>query len=213
MNTYSKFCPNVFLAKCPEPHQKGETIEVTTRHGNENECIVFNLIYERDGFYYYSIVRADGFNVQEWAKRKAERYESWAISADVQSTAAHQRSHNLVKDIPMGQPILVGHHSEKRHRKVLEDSWNALGKAVALSEKADDHQAKAAYWASRASTINLSMPDSLEYYEYELGKAKARHEGLKSGTIERRHGYSLTYAKKDVNELEKKVQLAKRLWA
>ena len=213
MNTYSKFCPNVFLAKCPEPHQKAETIEVTTRYGDENECIVFNLIYERDGFFYYSIVRADGFNVQEWAKRKAERYESWAIGAEAKSAAAHQRSHNLVKDIPMGQPILVGHHSEKRHRKVIEDSWNALGKAVAFTEKADAHQAKADYWAGRASTINLSMPDSLEYYEYELAKAKARHEGLKNGTIERRHGYSLTYAKKEVNELKKKVELAKRLWA
>ena len=73
MNTYYKFAPNVFLAKCDEKHEKGETIEVTTKYGKENECIVFNLIYERDGFYYYSIVRADGFNVQEWAKQRAER--------------------------------------------------------------------------------------------------------------------------------------------
>ena len=57
MNTYYKFAPNVFLAKCDEKHEKGETIEVTTKYGKENECIVFNLIYERDGFYYYSIVR------------------------------------------------------------------------------------------------------------------------------------------------------------
>ena len=62
MNTYYKFAPNVFLAKCDEKHEKGETIEVTTRYGKENESIVFNLIFEKDGFYYYSIVRADGFN-------------------------------------------------------------------------------------------------------------------------------------------------------
>ena len=71
MNTYYKFAPNVFLAKCDEKHEKGEVIEVTTKYGKENESIVFNLIFERDGFYYYSIVRADGFNVQEWAKRRA----------------------------------------------------------------------------------------------------------------------------------------------
>lgn len=29
MNTYYKFCPNVFLAKCDEKHEKGEVIEVT----------------------------------------------------------------------------------------------------------------------------------------------------------------------------------------
>ena len=73
MNTYHKFVPNVFLAKCEEKHEKGDEILVTTKYGKENECIVFNLIFERDGFYYYSIVRSDGFNVQEWARRKAER--------------------------------------------------------------------------------------------------------------------------------------------
>lgn len=78
MNTYHKFCPNVFLAKCDEKHEKGEVIEVTTKYGKENESIVFNLIFEKDGFYYYSIVRADGFNVQEWAKQRAKRRHDWA---------------------------------------------------------------------------------------------------------------------------------------
>ena len=85
MNTYYKFCPNVFLAKCDAKHEKGETILVTTKYGKENESIVFNLIFERDGFYYYSIVRADGFNVQEWAKRKAERRLDWAATAERKS--------------------------------------------------------------------------------------------------------------------------------
>jgi hypothetical protein len=212
MNTYSKFCPNVFLAKCTERHEKGDTIPVETKHGKENDSVVFNLIFEKGGFFYYSIVRVDGFNVQEWAKRRAERYQQWANAAEVQSTAAHKRSHDLVKDIPMGQPILVGHHSEKRHRRTLDQSWNALGKAVALSDKAEQHESRADYWNSRADTINLSMPESMEFYEYKLEQAKLTHEGLKNGTIERRHDFSLTYAKKDVNELQKKLDLAKRLW-
>ena len=36
MNTYSKFYPNVFLAKCAELHDKGETIEMTTQYGKKN---------------------------------------------------------------------------------------------------------------------------------------------------------------------------------
>ena len=48
MNTYYKFAPNVFLAKCDAKHEKGETIEVTTKYGKENESIVFNLIFEKD---------------------------------------------------------------------------------------------------------------------------------------------------------------------
>ena len=26
MNTYKKYCPNVFVAQCEEKHEKGETI-------------------------------------------------------------------------------------------------------------------------------------------------------------------------------------------
>lgn len=40
MNTYRKYCPNVFVAQCTEKHEKGDTIMVETKYGKENECIV-----------------------------------------------------------------------------------------------------------------------------------------------------------------------------
>jgi hypothetical protein len=57
------------------------------------------------------------------------------------------------------------------------------------------------------------MPESLEYYEYLLENAKAKHEGLKNGTVKREHSFSLTYANKEVKEIEKKIEIAKKLWA
>jgi hypothetical protein len=57
------------------------------------------------------------------------------------------------------------------------------------------------------------MPESIEFYEYELEKAKMKHEGLKDGSIPRDHSFSLTYAKKEVNEIEKKLKTARLLWA
>ena len=211
MNTYSKYVPNVFLAKCPEKHDKAETIIVTTKYGKENESVVFNLIAEKDGFFYYSIVRADGFNAQEYAKNKAERLQGYSVKAALKSEQYYEKSHSITDNIPLGQPILVGHHSEARHRRDIEKSWNAMGKSVQESDKAEDYKERASYWEKRANTINLSMPESVEYYEFKLEKAKAEHEGLKSGTIQRGHCYSLTYAKKEVNEIEKKLSIAKRL--
>lgn len=213
MNTYAKYCPNVFLAKCSEKHEKGEIIIVTTQYGKENESIVFNLILERDGFFYYSIVRADGFNIQERAKLKAERYNTWAASAENKSDQYYKTSHAITENIPLGQPILIGHHSEGRHRRDLDRSWNAMGKSVEMSKKAESHENKADYWAAKANDINLSMPESIEFYEYKLAKAKEHHEGLKIGKIARSHSFSLTYAKKEVNELENKLKDAKKLWA
>lgn len=212
MNTYYKLCPNVFLAKCEEKHEKGETILVTTKHGKENESIVFNLIFERDGFYYYSIVRADGFNVQEWAKRKAERRLNWAASADQKSNEYYEKSNKDRDFLSLGEPIKVGHHSERRHRKAIEDAWNNMGKSVEFDEKAREHERIAQYWVNKADTINLSMPESVDYYEHKLTAAKEYHEGLKSGKYPREHSYSLTYAKKSVNEAQKNFDLAKKLW-
>ena len=213
MNTYLKFVPNVFLAKCTEKHEKGSTIKVTTQYGKENDCIVFNLMGERDGFFFYSIVRADGFNVQEWAKKKAEKYTNAAANSEKKSTQYYEASNEGREFLSLGEPIKVGHHSEKRHRALIERNHNRMGKSVEFSKKAEEQVSKAEYWASKANTINLSMPESLEYYEFKLTEAKEKHEGLKAGTIPRSHSFSLTYAKKDVNELEKKVSLAKKLWA
>lgn len=212
MNVYSKFCPNVFLAKCEEKYEKGEVIEVTTKYGKENECIVFNLIYEKDGFYYYSIVRADGFNVQEWAKQRAERRRMWAASAEQKSNEYYEKSNKDRDFLSLGEPIKVGHHSERGHRKMIDDAWNNMGKSVEFSDKAVEHERVAKYWDKKAEVINLSMPESIDYYEYKLEKAKEYHEGLKSGKYPREHVYSLTYAKKAVNDMQKNYDTAKRLW-
>lgn len=212
MNTYHKLCPNVFLAKCDAKHEKGETINVTTKYGKENESIVFNLMFEKDGFYYYSIVRADGFNVQEWAKNRAERRKAWAMSADAKSEEYYNKSNKDRDFLSLAEPIKVGHHSERRHRKALDDAWNNMGKSVEMMDKAEEHRRIAEYWERRASDINLSMPESVDYYEHKLEQAKEYHEGLKSGKYKREHMYSLTYAKKAVNEAQKNYDLAKKLW-
>jgi hypothetical protein len=213
MNTYIKFAPNVFIAKCTEAHEKGETILVTTQYGKENECIVFNKMGEKEGFFYYSIVRADGFNSQEWAKRRAEKLENASLNAEKKSTEYWKKSNKDSDFLSLAEPIKVGHHSEKRHRKVIEQAQNNMSKSVEFSNKAEEYKDRVGYWAEKAKTMNLSMPESLEFYEFELEKAIAKHEGLKNGTIERSHSFSLTYANKEVKELKKKIELAKRLWA
>lgn len=213
MNTYSKYVPNVFLAKCTEPHTKGETIPVTTKYGKENDSIVFNLIYEKDGFYYYSIIRADGFNAQERAKNKSEKYNSWASSTERKSDDYYNRSNKDRDFLSLGEPIKIGHHSENRHRKIIEEANNNMRKCVEMSDKSEAHESKAEYWERKANDINLSMPESIDFFKYKLEKAKEYHEGLKSGKYKRDHSFSLTYAKKEVNELENKFLLATKLWA
>jgi len=212
MNTYYKYYANVFLAKCTEKHDKNEVIEVITKHGKVNDSIVFNLIFEKDNFFYYSIVRADGFNANEWAKRKVEKFKELSHKASNKSTEYYNKSHKMVECIPMGQPILVGHHSEKSHRNLLDKSWNAMGKSVELSNKAGNYESKASYYERKTEEINLSMPESIDYFEAKLQNAIQLHYEIKEAKENRRHAYSLTYAKKIVKELTEKFNLAKLLW-
>jgi hypothetical protein len=113
----------------------------------------------------------------------------------------------------LAEPIKVGHHSEKRHRALIERNWNRMGNSVKMSEKAEAHQSKAEYWSSKADTINLSMPESIEFYEYKLEEAKVKHEFYKQNPDKREHSFSLTYAKKAVNEAQKNLDAAKKLWS
>jgi hypothetical protein len=212
-NTYSKYIPNVFLAKCTEPHEKGEIIPVTTQYGKENDSIVFNLIHEKDGYYYYSIVRADGFNYQQWAQRRADRRNAWAASAEKKSNEYYERSNKDADFLSLAEPIKIGHHSERRHRKIIEEANYNMGKSVEHSRKAEAHENIAEYWESKANDINLSMPESIDFYTYKLEVAKAHHLELKNDPSKRRHSMSLQYASKNVKELKKKVELANKLWA
>jgi hypothetical protein len=87
-----------------------------------------------------------------------------------------------------------------------------MRKSIETQEQAGNYEARAKFWEQKANKIDLSMPESLEFYQYEFEKAKAKHEGLKNGTIKREHSFSLTYAKMDVNDIEVKLNIAKRLW-
>ena len=79
------------------------------------------------------------------AKRQAriERYQQRAEKAQQHSQDAYDASNRAVEHIPLGQPILVGHHSEKRHRRAIARAQSAMDRSVA-------EQRKAAYWLQRA---------------------------------------------------------------
>jgi len=213
MNTYHKFYPNVFVAKCTEQHEKGETIVLETKYGKEIENEVHNYLGKtRDGFFLYSITRLDGFNSQERAQAKSDKLNGYADNAVNRSDAYYEKSQKGKDFLSLGEPIKIGHHSERRHRKLIEDNWRNMGRCIEESEKAKEYERRAAYWAEKANKIDLSMPDSLEYFEEELRKAKEYHQLLKDFPEKRSHSMSLQYANKAVKDMEERVEMAIRLW-
>lgn len=212
MNTYHKFIPNVFLAKCESRHEQGQVIKVSTRYGKENDCIVWNLIFERDGFFFYSITRADGFDSQDWAKKRMERRLAQANRLDQKSTEAYHKANKHKDFLVLAEPIKIGHHSEKRHRKIIKQAQDNATKSWQLADEAKEVKRKAEYWEKRSGKIDLSMPESIEYFESLVEQMEENLRQFKSGEKPKEHSYSLSYASKDLRETKKKFELAKKLW-
>jgi len=213
MNTYIKYCPNVFVAKSTERHSKGDVIEVTTKYGQIHECKVWNCVGQsKDGAFYYSITRCDGFNAQERAKRKSDKLINASLNAEKKSTEQWKASQEGRDFLALGEPIKVGHHSEKRHRALIERNWNRMSNAMEEFKKADAYRERTAYWESMASKVDLSMPESLEFFAIQLEEAKEYHQFLKDNPKERPHGMSLSYASKKVKDLKLKYEIAIKLW-
>lgn len=70
------------------------------------------------------------------AARKA-RLEAAAEKARAEAHRVSNEARQMAEVIPFGQPILVGHHSERRDRNYRDRIWNKQGKAYELFEKAN----------------------------------------------------------------------------
>lgn len=80
---------------------------------------------------------------EERAAERAARFENYSEKREAEADQAAAAVRGIAENIPLGQPILVGHHSERRARKDAERIENGMRKAVNLWETAE-------YWQDRA---------------------------------------------------------------
>lgn len=78
------------------------------------------------------------------AEQRAERFEEYSERRAADAERAHEAVAAIADGIPMGQPILVGHHSERHARRDAEKIENGMRRAVKMWETSK-------YWQSRAA--------------------------------------------------------------
>lgn len=118
-------------------------------------------------------------NRKERQEARAERYREYAENAEKRAAAAFNASNAAVAGIPLGQPILVGHHSEKAHRRALERSNGAMMRSVHESEKAAYYRQKAEAAESNYN-IYLGDDDAIERLEDKIATLSAKQERMKA---------------------------------
>lgn len=112
---------------------------------------------------------------------RAERLRDWADSRDAKADAARAKVDGIAGMIPFGQPILVGHHSEGRHRRDLDRIHNGMGKVVEHGRMADRHRSKADNIDAAAErAIYRDDPDAVERLVAKLEDLEGQRDRIKA---------------------------------
>lgn len=103
-------------------------------------------------------------------QERRERLQAAAAKAQRESDARFKRASDMASVIPFGQPILVGHHSEKRDRAYRGRIHANMDKGCELAKQAEALKAKAA--AVGSGGISSDDPDAVKKLGAELEDAK-----------------------------------------
>lgn len=208
---FKKYCANVYVIETEFSNlTRFDEVMVENRYGNLVKCTIYNKVSAKNGLSYYSQTR-ENVNIKTINEKKAEKRKEWAGLATSQSTQKMEEAKEGIDSL-CGEPIKVGHHSENRHRKLIERNDKRIGKSLELGKKAEYHNGKAEYYEEKSKEINLSIPECISYYADKLDKAEELYILLKTDKSKREHSFSLTYANNHFKTQTKNLLLAKRLW-
>lgn len=125
---------------------------------------------------------------EERKQARIDRYRERAEKARQESQRFSHESISMLEHIPPGQPILVGHHSERGHRNLLKQSDKKMEKAIAASEKADYYERKAEA-AERNTAIFSDDPEALTKLTEKLEHLQVAQTRMKQiNAFYRKHG-------------------------
>jgi phage host-nuclease inhibitor protein Gam len=121
---------------------------------------------------------------------RAERLREWSEKREAKANAAHDGVHAIADQIPFGQPILVGHHSERRARRDQARMESGMRAAI-------DHSDKAKSMSSRADNIEAAVeraiydddPDAVERLAAKVAELTAKRDAMKAANADYRKAH------------------------
>lgn len=117
--------------------------------------------------------------MNEYERKQEERrlrYEARAAKAEAESDRRADTAMSMARQMD-GQPILVGHHSEKRHRRYIARMDAHMSKAVEESQKADHYRSKAA--GVGKAGISSDDPDAVDKLRGKLEAMERKRDAIK----------------------------------
>jgi hypothetical protein len=136
---------------------------------------------------------------------RRERLAARAERLAEKSQQAFARSSRAMDGIPFGQPILVGHHSEGRHRAALKRSDNAMRQCCELLKQANETARRAESIGSGG--ISSDDPDAVTKLEQRLAELEAKRIKIKARDHE---SWELSNLAANIRRIKQRIAELKR---
>jgi 16S rRNA G1207 methylase RsmC len=133
-------------------------------------------------------------NLVERAEERAERFEEYSEKRAADADNARRHVSSIADGIPFGQPILIGHHSERHARRDAEKIENGMRRAVKMWETSK-------YWIDRAqgALAHAQHAERADVRARRIKKIEADKRKAEKETAEATHNIKL-WAKMDETE-------------
>lgn len=118
-------------------------------------------------------------NYEEKKQARIERLKNRASNARAKSNDFHESASKMASAIPFGQPILIGHHSEKSDRSYRNKIENKFRKSFEEQKKANYYEEKAKA-AENNKSIYSDDPEAVKKLKEKLEVLEKRQELYKS---------------------------------
>ena len=119
--------------------------------------------------------------MEDYARRqesREQRLRKRAENLERKSEEAYASAMGELPDVPVGQPILLGHHSERKHRRALERHDARMRRSVENARDAEKCRESAdAVGTGGISTVD---PEALEKLRAQLQEFEAEHKKRKT---------------------------------
>jgi len=118
---------------------------------------------------------------RERLERKLERRQAWAQKAQARSAARFAAADRLASGIPLGQPILVGHHSERHARADAARIDSNMRHGCEQADLATHHTSAAAGLEAQLDrSIFSDDANAIEELEARIADNEAKRERMKT---------------------------------
>lgn len=115
---------------------------------------------------------------EERKQKRIERYEEISQKAKEKAEAKSNSTANRILMMTPGQPIIIGHHSEKKARRLHEQAHNDIKKSIELSKKSKYYEQRAKH-AKNSNVIYNDDPNAIAKLKDKLKRLEDQRECIK----------------------------------